>query len=374
MLCSCASQKENEKEATLKVAVHSEEYKTSLIELWNETYPKNELIVEVVKEEEIESKLIQKEALDYDVYWIEDAYVPLVIDELLELNDKVEVSLNTNFNEIFNIIKEAYQPLMATSDTYYMLALNVIENNKLSEDKFSSFESMNEIENSFYYLDDIHFTKYFLTSNLNYFPQKEYGKLNFNSEDFIESLKNYRKMYELMPSNDKKSFDNWFINNSYASGFITTNMQLKKDEEINGGKYKITKLPTINNQQLYMEANSYGYVVNSNTEYPNAAKNLINMMHSKKGVQLLCNIDGFVPLINEEMMNDFTYVNDHLKEKTYAMNYMIGRCFIGMENKEGTVLDYLYLDETINKLKTCDLENVEACQLELDNSYQEWLK
>ena len=53
---------------------------------------------------------------------------------------------------------------------------------------------------------------------------------------------------------------------------------------------------------------------------------------------------------------------------------MIGRCFIGMENKEGTVLDYLYLDETINKLKTCDLENVEACQLELDNSYQEWLK
>ena len=92
MLCSCASQKENEKEATLKVAVHSEEYKTSLIELWNETYPKNELIVEVVKEEEIESKLIQKEALDYDVYWIEDAYVPLVIDELLELKDKVEVS------------------------------------------------------------------------------------------------------------------------------------------------------------------------------------------------------------------------------------------------------------------------------------------
>ncbi len=374
MLCSCASQKPNEKEAILKVAVHSEEYKTSLIELWNEEYPENELIVEVVKEEEIESKLIQKEALDYDVYWIEDAYVPLVINELLELDDKVEVPLNTKFNEIFNIIKEAYQPLMATSDTYYMLDLNVIENNKLNVDKFSTFESMDEIENSFYYLDNIYFTKYFLTSNLNYFPSKEYGTLNFNSEDFVNALKNYRKLYELMPSGDKKSFDNWFINNSYASGFITTNMQLREDEEINGGKYKITKLPTINNQQLYMEANSYGYVVNGNTEYPNAAKNLLNLIHSKKGVQLLCNIDGFVPLINEEMMNDFTYVNDHLKEKTYAMNYMIGRCFIGMSDSEGTVLDYLYLDETINKLKTCDLENVEACQLELENSYQEWLK
>ena len=374
MLCSCTSQKENEEEAILKVAVHSEEYKTSLVELWNETFPENELIVEVVKEEEIETKLIQNETLDYDVYWIEDAYVPLVIDGLLELDDEVEVSLNTNFNEIFNIIKEVYQPLMALSDTYYALDLNVIESKELNEDSFNEFESMSEIESSFYYLDELYFTKYFLYSNLNYFPNKEYGTINFNSDDFINALNNYRKIYELMPINDKSSFDNWFINNSYASGFITTSMQYEKDEEVNGGKYKITKLPTINNQQLYMEANSYGYVVNMNTEYPNAAKNLIKLMHSKKGVQLLCNSDDFVPLINESMMDEFAYVNEHLKEKTYAMNYMVSRCFIGMNEKETTVLDYLFLEDTINKLKTCNLENVEACQLELDESYQEWLK
>ena len=374
MLASCNSQKKNEEDAILKVAVHSEEYKTSLIELWNETYPENELIVEVVKEEEIESKLIQQDSLDYDVYWVEDAYVPLVINNILKLDDEVEVTLNTNFNEIFNIIKEAYQPLMAISDTYYMLDLNVIENNQLKENDFNSFESISELENSFYYLDDIFFTKYFLSSNLNYFPGKLKGTINFNSEDFINALKNYRKLYELMPMNDKQSYDNWFINNSYASGFITTNMQVEKDEEVNEGKYKITKLPTINNQQLYMEANSYGYVVNANTEYPNAAKNLLNFMHSKEGMQLLCNEDKYVPLIPENMMDDFTYKNEHLKEKVYAMNYMISRCFIGMANKEGTVLDYLYLEETINKLKTCDLDNMQACQLELDESYQEWLK
>ena len=174
--------------------------------------------------------------------------------------------------------------------------------------------------------------------------------------------------------NDRNSFDNWYINNNYASGFVTLNMQLNEDEMINGGKYKITKLPTINGEQLYMEANSYGYVVNKNTEYPNAARNLVNLMHSTKGVQLLCNEEHFVPLIQENMIDKFTYVNNHLKEKTFAMNYMISRCFVGMENKAGTVLDYLFLEDTINKLKTCDLENIQACQLELDESYQEWLK
>ena len=46
-------------------------YKTSLVQLWNETYPEQELIVDVLSEEDIESKLIQKEEFNYDVYWHE---------------------------------------------------------------------------------------------------------------------------------------------------------------------------------------------------------------------------------------------------------------------------------------------------------------
>ena len=371
ILCSCAQK--NEEEAVLNVAVHNEEYGNKLNELWKELYPEEEIVISVVSEEEIETKITQKQDLSYDVYWIEDSYVPWVIEGLIEVSDDVEVEVNTNFNEVFKSINEAYLPIMATSDTYYALDLNKIESDQISEEAFSTFEELSKLDNSFYYLDHIYFTKHFLTSNINYFPGKEKTILNFNSESFIESLTNYQSILNLIKNEDTNLYDNWFINNTHYSGFIMTNMQLDADEKVNGGKYKITKLPTIDGKQLYTQATSYGYVINGKTQYPNAARNLVELMHSEKGMQILCELDDFVPLIPEDRMNEFTFVSEHLKEKTYALNYAIAKCFI-RGNDENSALDYLYLESTIEKLNNCDLENIEACQLELDKEYQEWVK
>ena len=56
------------------------------------------------------------------------------------------------------------------------------------------------------------------------------------------------------------------------------------------------------------------------------------------------------------------------------MNGAISRNWVGIENKTEGALDFLYLDTTIEKMKTCNLEEIEACQNELDEDYQEWLK
>lgn len=166
MLSSCSYFEKNEKEAVLKVAVHDEMYGQLLNELWKETYPEQELVIEVVKEDEIKKKLQNKEEIDYDVYWIEDAYVGLAMDSLLKVEDNYEVPLNTKFSETFDAIKKVYQPIMATSDMYYALDINKLEKDKISEDVFLSFESMSQYENNFYYLDHVKFTKPFLTSIL----------------------------------------------------------------------------------------------------------------------------------------------------------------------------------------------------------------
>ena len=96
MLCACT--KENEENAVLKVAVHDENYALLLSELWNETYPNQELEIEVVNEEVIENKILNQEEIEYDIYWIEDAYVSLVLNQLLELNMKTEIPINENYN------------------------------------------------------------------------------------------------------------------------------------------------------------------------------------------------------------------------------------------------------------------------------------
>ena len=372
LLTSCSSRKENEEEAVVRVAAHSEEYKNAFVELYAQVYPETEIIVDVVSEEDIE-KMITDQSMDYEVYWVEDAYVPLIMDHILELNDDTEVPLNKNYIGVFDLVKEAYQPLMAKSDIYYALDLDKIEDTT-SLDTFNKFEDVFQLENGFYYYDDPMFTNHFLTSNMNYFPGNEISKLNFTSDSFKESLTNYRKILDTIVCDDVSNYDNWFINNTYYSGFVNTNMQMDADEEINGGKYQITKLPTIENRQLYMQANGYGYVVNKDTKYPNASKNLVYLMHTKQAVQLLCNSDTFIPLIPEEMLDEFTFENMHSKEKAYALDYAVARNFVGISSRNDSAINYLYEESTIEKMRTCDLENIEACQKEFDESYQEWLK
>lgn len=369
LLISC-SQKENEEEAVLKVAVHSEDYKNSFIELYSEVNPETELVIDVVSEEEIE-KMITEQSIEYDVYWVEDAYVPLIIDDILELSKEVEVPINENYIGVFDLVKEAYQPIMATSDIYYALDLDKIEEDQVSID---TFEDIFELEKGFYYLDNSMFTSFFLTSNMNYFPGNETSRLNLMGESFKEALIDYRMIIDTIACDDKKSYDNWFIKDTYYSGFITMDMQLEADEEINDGHYQITKLPTIQEKQLYMQANSYGYVVNKNTKYPNASKNLVTFMHTKSAMQLLCNSNTYIPLIPSDILDEFTFENVHSKEKAYALDFAVGRNFVGIESRNDSAINYLYEESTVEKLKACDLENIETCQKELDEDYQEWLK
>lgn len=371
-LSSCKSQIENEEDAILKVAVHSEEYKNSFIELYKDKHPDVQITIDVISKKKIE-KMIDKQTMEYDVYWIEDTYIPLVMDDILELDNDTEIPLNDHFIGVFDYVKKAYQPIMAKSDVYYALDLDKI-GDTASLETFKKFEDIFQLENGFYYYDDPMFTNHFLTSNMNYFPGNEMHLLNFTSDSFIEALVNYRMILDAIVCGDASKYDNWFINNTYYSGFVNANMQMDADEEINGGKYQITKLPTIGNKQLYTQAIGYGYVVNVNTQYPNASRNLVNLMHTKEGMQLLCNSDSYIPLIPNEMLDKFTFDNIHTKEKVYALDYAVSRNFVGIESRNESAIQFLYEDSTIEKMRTCDLNDIEACQNELEESYQEWLK
>ena len=113
----------------------------AFVELYAQVYPETEIIVDVVSEEDIE-KMITDQSINYDVYWVEDAYVPLIMENILELDNDTEVPLNKNYIGVLDLVKESYQPLMAKSDIYYALDLDKIEENKASVHSFNNFEDV----------------------------------------------------------------------------------------------------------------------------------------------------------------------------------------------------------------------------------------
>ena len=56
------------------------------------------------------------------------------------------------------------------------------------------------------------------------------------------------------------------------------------------------------------------------------------------------------------------------KSEGYEIDYL------EIKSRNDSAINFLYEESTIEKLRACDLENMETCQLELDESYQEWLK
>lgn len=373
-LCGCTAQQKNEEEAVLKVAVHDEAYKEGLIQLWKESYPETELEVEVVEPQVLHEHVMKDKEIDYDIFLLEDSDIPVMIQELYEVRDDVEVQVSNQFNSVFNEVKKVYLPLMGSSDVYYMLDIDKINQDHIPLDMFKSFEDISKLEHGFYYYDDFYYTFAFMTSNVNYFPGNDTMTLNFNGESFAQSLQDYRQIIKMIPTMDIKYYDNWFIQNQAYSGFVSDEMQYQEDAEVNGGSYKIMPLPSINGHALSTQATSYGYVINGKTKYPNASQNLLRLMHSIQGVQLLCENERWVPLILDDQINEFTFSNVHVKEKVEALNHSISRNWIGLKNRSEGAIDFLFLDSTIEKMKACDMKDIKKCQRELDEAYQEWLK
>lgn len=374
LLASCTKTIQNEEEAVLKVAVHDEKYGQQLNELWKETYPDQPLEISVVHPQEINEKIADESINEFDVYMVEDQYIPKLMNQLLELDSETEVTLNSHFNQVFDTIKKVYQPLIAQGINYYMIDIDVMKKNLLTLDDFSSMEKIAKLNKGFYYYDDPRYTFSFLTGNVNYFPGNEKNRINFKGNSFKEALNDYQTILHLISCHDPASYDNWFIHDTYMSGFVNDSMQVSQDEQINSKNYMYAKLPTVNGHQLYTQAISYGYVVKKDTSYPNAARNLLKLIHSKQGVQLLCNNEILIPLIVEDEMSEFTFETAHMQEKAMALNAALSRNWVGVENKRVGAIDYLMFDETLSKLQMCDLNKIDECVNELDQEYQEWLK
>lgn len=379
LLCGC-SEKEIEFEESFKlnIAVHDQNYADRFEMLWNETYPEYEgfIKIDVINEQTMNRIITTDTEIPYDLYWIKDEFVPWVIEDCLAFPegfiDSFEVKDFDAYSSTINAVKEVYSGLTANG-LFYAIDVNQIKDKELNLEDFNSFETMSDIENSFYYLNHELYNLPLLSSDVSYFPGKDKDRIDFESEAFQISKENFQKIITMLElESDASSFDNWFIEQDYISGLIGEWMQVEENEVINGIVYQYRKLPMIGEYQLKTSASSKGVVINENTLYPHAALKCLELMHSIEGIQLLCHGDmDDYPLIPEEMMDQFTFSNIHIKEKAIALNASFQKNLVGIEHKEEiSALDYLEDEEVIDRIIECVDE---VCITQLQEDYESWI-
>lgn len=380
MLLGCSAPLQIEEEAILEIAVSNEEYGEGIKKLWNEAYPEHQdsINIHVLEENEIENYLIAGSPIPYDLFYIEDSWVGLAMDQLYEMpknfENHFEVKINPEFSEILDKVKPVYYALEANG-FLYMVDENKIAKEKLSLEDFKTFERLSEIENSFYYLEQPVLTLALMSSDVRYFPGKNHNVLELDGAPFKTSLTHYLMIMEMLQcENDPASFDNWFLNHKYYSGLVGPWMQVEKNEQLNDANYHYLPLPTIQEQPLHTLATSYGYVIQKDTLYPQAALSCLQLIHSVKGMQLLCDTTAQVPLILEDQLSSFSFDLAHQEEKIIAMNYAIQDSLVGLEgHEEMGAIDFLEQAHTIQLINACQSDEIQACVEQVHQAYEQWL-
>lgn len=362
LLTACNSQLSVEKDAKIKISVHNETYGTQLQQLWNETYPQHQDIIEITTEEDT----------DADLFFIEDTKIASVIDQCLEIKPTMEIPVHESFNRVINRVKKVYYPIVAKGEYYY--AIDTTNREQMDLSTFDTFERMQSLENSFYYIENPIFQLFLLSSDLDYFPGNTTSKINFEGKSFKQALTDYLTIRKNFPSGESTFFDRWFIDHTYASGFVAEWMQLDENEAVNGAKYQIRPMPTINGHALKTTARSFGYVINESTLYPKTAQMLIELMHTQKGIQLLCNDDDYIPLLNQNDVEKFTFENIHIQEKAKALVASMPHNLVAIDETGRGAIDFLTLESTLEMIDSCDENNIDACISELSQNYQNWIE
>ncbi len=384
LLAGCSHreiQLEMEENAVLDVAVANENYGQAFLELWNETYPdqKDTLNIHVLEENEIENYILSEMEIPYDIFYIEDSWVGLIMDDLYEMpgnfSADFDVEINPEFTDILARVKPVYYPIEANG-FLYAIDEKLMEEKNLTLEDFASFENMAQIDDSFYYIEQPVVTIPLLSSDQRYFPGKNRNTLELDGAPFRTSLTNYLTIMEMLElEDDPDSFDNWFLNQEYLSGLIGPWMQADRNEEVNDASYIYRPLPTINEQPLYTIASSYGYVIQADTSYPQTALICLKLMHSFEGMQVLCDTTAQVPLILESQMEEFDFAQNNQEEKVLAMNYALQDNLVGLEaHPEIGAMEFLEEAETIDLINSCESEDIQGCLTNIHEAYQEWME
>lgn len=381
-----------EEAAHLVVAVDSEEYGKALSEIWDTYYPQAKGAIEYVVQESFDGKSYMDIYPDLGLLYSSEAsrldewFYP--IDERVQA--EIEGGLLKQYGDELNQNAFVYVPMFGYGWVFSYNATMLEEagvdlsdgNQDGLPDALDSFEKINEwassieeltfrgelVENVFKWDWNDPYQTMMLLSLADFKPFSSYrAELPlWDSEAFLltlNDLSEFGKMKwqftELEPILNEDiekqelslSGAEFYLSNAQSVfSLVGTWMYYDEYEELNEVDFCFSKMPTFNGSTMHPYTLSTGYVINKNTQYPNACFELLKLIRSDEGLKAYASVSDNPLLYNydeerKELVENekgklievtkeplqLEFINENCKQISYAMMQGVEMSMISFE-------------------------------------------
>ena len=176
-------------------------------------------------------------------------------------------------------------------------------------------------------------------------------KPGFDSEEFrqgllfIEKLSNMNLNHSETNTSDTYTWmlDDVLINDSFMFTIAGSWQDLGANDAAAISEWTVSKFPTYMENEFSPMVKTSGLSINKNTFYPSAAHELVRILKSIKGFQLLADNTKMIPLANDEVLKYLTFEDAHRRELAKAYQSSVGEPVIAFpSNPEHLAMDLVY--------------------------------
>lgn len=301
LLCGCSVISKNMTEKTKPITIYmeNEQYANSLQQLWIKTYPKNRNALHFVKE-------LQE---DVDLRWVDNTFARNHEEQLKSYSITHEYEVPKQMME--KDLKEKYTPMIMQG--YVFCYREDLLKEHYHQDEIKSFEQIIKKQIPYY-------TNY-LDYNIYPFFYEEYRSKFMREYRIKKRMKQYKQLIQQMNMKQSTEYNHIFYEiQPYVCGVLYTEDGFEKSKSYKNGNLRFQSFPTWKQDTLPLPIKTYGFVALEHCKNDVYAKQFLQLVRSKEGIQCLLDLNIKVPIISTQDIEYFDIYDYAKKELIEVMN------------------------------------------------------
>lgn len=347
--------------ARLSILVPNSAYGQAIIEYWDWYHPEAAGIVTY--------EVVSNTSGSQDVLFLTQVQAGALFSSLYPMDETL--AKNIEVDKVFALNANALTYLPVSADGFAFL----VNKTKLEEaglsiedlnqdgliDSVDTFEKIMALKSTWESLktnvfpiplnEPYSFYPFLTAGGFSLFESYDALRPGFESEVFKTSLSFIASLSDInwnhSESNKAETYpwqlDNVLINDNFIFTLAGPWMDISANDLATPSEWLISKFPTYQGNELTPMIKTSGFAINGNTLYPSAAHELIRILKSIKGIQLLVDNTTLTPIVNEPLLEFLTFTDPHRKELALAYRTSVSEPIIAFpDNPSNLAIQTLY--------------------------------
>lgn len=154
------------------------------------------------------------------------------------------------------------------------------------------------------------------------------------------------------PSNQADTYtwryEDALVEDDFGISLVGSWMEVDGYDHEHTTQWHVMPFPTFEGQTLHPMIRTSGLAINANTYYPSAAHELVRILKSVKGIQLLIDTTDRIPLVDRSTLNYLTFTNPHTRNFALAFESAISEPLIAFEANPSILAMELYANMDVS--------------------------